>query len=136
MGLVFNPNVGPDTCRVIYAVINITFCHTHLPLAYACMAILESARRGTGGATTTGPDATPPPAICQNLWGGGGRSWGGVQPRVGGGGVPAGGGGGGVCRIQGPGPAAPPCVEGVLRKHLLPWILVQNTFQCLWRRIS
>ena len=27
-----------------------------------------------GGATTTGPDATPPPAICQNLWGGGGGS--------------------------------------------------------------
>ena len=23
-----------------------------------------------GGATTTGPDATPPPAICQNLRGG------------------------------------------------------------------
>ena len=26
---------------------------------------------GPGGATTTSPDATPPPAICQN-WGGGG----------------------------------------------------------------
>ena len=31
---------------------------------------------GTGGATTTGPDATPPQAICQNL-GGGRGSWGG-----------------------------------------------------------
>ena len=34
-----------------------------------------------GGATTTGPDATPPPTICQNLGGGGavggrGSSWG------------------------------------------------------------
>ena len=35
--------------------------------------------RPTGGATTTGPDATYPPAICQNSWGGG------VQPGVGGG---------------------------------------------------
>ena len=43
-----------------------------------------------GGATTTGPDATHPPAICQNL------GWGGVG---------AGGGGG---HIQGPGPVAPP----------------------------
>ena len=36
------------------------------------------------GATTTGPDATYPPAICQNSGGGGGRQLGG------------GGGGGGV----------------------------------------
>ena len=40
-----------------------------------------------GGATTIGPDATHPPAICQNLRGGGGGQGGG--------------------RIQGPGPAAP-----------------------------
>ena len=39
-----------------------------------------------GGATTNGPDATTPPAICQNS--GGGGSWGG--------GVRAGGRGGGV----------------------------------------
>ena len=39
----------------------------------------------------------PPPAICQNLWGGGG-SWGGGSSR-----------GSGGCRIQGLGPAAPPC---------------------------
>ena len=39
--------------------------------------------RTTGGATTTGRDATYPPAICQNS--GGGGSWrGGVQPGVGG----------------------------------------------------
>ena len=40
-----------------------------------------------GGATTTGPDATPPPAICENLEGrgGGGQLGGGVQPGVGGG---------------------------------------------------
>ena len=46
-----------------------------------------------GGATTTGPDATYPPAICQNSGGGGGggggggQSWGGVWPGVGGGGL-------------------------------------------------
>ena len=45
-----------------------------------------------GGATTTGPDATHPPTIFQNL--GGGR------------------GGGGGC-IQGPGPAAPPGLSPV-----------------------
>ena len=44
-----------------------------------------------GGATTTGPDATYPPAICQNsgggaeLGGGSGRGSGGVLPGVGGG---------------------------------------------------
>ena len=42
-----------------------------------------------GGATTTGPDATYPPAICQNSGGGGGggggQSWRGVRPGVGGG---------------------------------------------------
>ena len=69
-----------------------------------------------GGATTTGPDATTPPAICQN-GGVGGRWRGGKLGR--GGGVRAthyyhmhtsraGGGGAGGCRIQGPGPAAPP----------------------------
>ena len=31
------------------------------------------------GATTTGPDATPPQAICQNLGGGGGGQLGGGQ---------------------------------------------------------
>ena len=54
-----------------------------------------------GGATTNGPDATTPPAICQNSGGGGGVG-GGVQPGVGGGfllgvgggGVPTGGRGG------------------------------------------
>ena len=40
--------------------------------------------QGPGGATTNGPDATTPPAICQNS---GGGSWGGVQPGVGGGGI-------------------------------------------------
>ena len=42
----------------------------------------------TGGATTNGPDATTPPAICQNSEGGGGGGLGGG-------------------RIQGPGPAVP-----------------------------
>ena len=52
------------------------------------------------GATTTGPDATPPPAIGQNLGGGGGGSWGGVGWRVwGGGGRLEGLGGGG--RMEG-----------------------------------
>ena len=53
---------------------------------------LDGAVTPGGGATTTGPDATPPPAICQNLQGGGG-----VSGRVGGGGgigSLAGGGGG------------------------------------------
>ena len=36
-----------------------------------------------GGATTIGPDATPP-QLSVKTWGGGG-SWGGVQPGVGGG---------------------------------------------------
>ena len=48
------------------------------------------------GVTTTGPDATHPPTICQN-WGGGparGRGGGGCSSRGSGGGVPAGGGGG------------------------------------------
>ena len=49
-----------------------------------------------GGATTNGPDATTPPAVCQNLRGGGGESWGGgVQPGVGEGGFLPGVGGGG-----------------------------------------
>ena len=39
---------------------------------------------GPGGATTTGPDATPPSAICQN-WGGSWGGGGGVGGRVGGG---------------------------------------------------
>ena len=70
-----------------------------------------------GGATTTGPDATYPPAICQNsgggggggrVWGGSGRgsgggpgrgSGGGLKPGVGGG--PAGGRGGGSGRGSG-----------------------------------
>ena len=34
----------------------------------------------TGGATTTGPNATPSPAICQNLWGGGGGGGVGMTP--------------------------------------------------------
>ena len=37
--------------------------------------------RNHGGATTTGPDATHPPTIFQNLGGGGGQL-GGVQPGV------------------------------------------------------
>ena len=45
--------------------------------------------QGHGGATTTGPDATHPPTIFENLGGGGGS-----QPGVGGGGVPPGGRGG------------------------------------------
>ena len=46
-----------------------------------------------GGATTTGPDATYPPATCRKSGGGrGGRSWGGVWPGV------RGGGGGGSSR--------------------------------------
>ena len=58
-----------------------------------------------GGATTTGPDATHPPTIFQNLGGGGGEGqlggrgvppggWGGVWPGVRGGGVWQGVGGG------------------------------------------
>ena len=39
------------------------------------------------GATTTGPDATPPPAICQNLGGGGCGQLGGGRLECGGGGV-------------------------------------------------
>ena len=52
-----------------------------------------------GGATTIGPDATHPPAICQNLRGGG--SWGGgggVGGRAGEGGVLAAQPGGGAAR--------------------------------------
>ena len=62
-----------------------------------------------GGATTTGPDATYPPAICQNSGGGGGggggggQSWGGVRPGVGGGG-PAGSRGGVRLGVGGGGP--------------------------------
>ena len=49
-----------------------------------CLGPKSKSTRSHGGATTTGPDATYPPAICQNS-GGGGRSWGGgVQPGVGG----------------------------------------------------
>ena len=52
----------------------------HLPLATPMEADIErSTIRGLkkdtldhGGATTTGPDATYPPAICQNSGGGGG----------------------------------------------------------------
>ena len=54
---------------------------------------MSGAAWGHGGATTTGPDATYPPAICQNSRGGGGQSWGG-SGRGSGGGVPAGGRGG------------------------------------------
>ena len=68
-----------------------------------------------GGATITGPDATYPPAICQNSGGGGAVGGGGVQPGVGGssrgsrgggssrgsGGSPAGGLGGGSGRGSG-----------------------------------
>ena len=53
----------------------------------------------TRGATTTGPDATPPPAICQHLRGGGGGSWdwgGGVGVRLGGGLIGSSAGGGAV----------------------------------------
>ena len=63
-----------------------------------------------GGATTTGPDATYPPAICQNSGGGGGggggsgRGSGGGSGRESGGG-PAGGRGGGPTR--GPGGVLP-----------------------------
>ena len=46
-----------------------------------------------GGATTTGPDATHPPTIFQNLGGGGGQLGGGPSG-VRGGGVPPGGQGG------------------------------------------
>ena len=61
---------------------------------------------GHGGATTTGPDATYPPAICQNSGGGGGgggggQSGGGVWPGVGGGSYQ--GSGGGSCRGSGGG---------------------------------
>ena len=52
-----------------------------------------------GGATTTGPDATYPPAICQNSGGGGGGG-GGVWPGVGGG-VKPGVGGGGLPGVRG-----------------------------------
>ena len=43
--------------------------------------MLQGGGYNPGGATTAGPDATPPPAICQNLQGGGsagglgGRYW-------------------------------------------------------------
>ena len=66
------------------------------------------------GATTTGPDATHPPAICQNsggghLGGGSSRGSGGVKPGVGGGVLP-GVGGGGLARGQG---GVQPRVRGV-----------------------
>ena len=59
---------------------------------------------GHGGATTTGPDATPPPQLSVKTCGGGGGNAGGIQPVGGGGGscrgwgggVPAGGRGGGA----------------------------------------
>ena len=53
----------------------------------------DEGRGAPGGATTTGPDATPPPAICQNLRGGG---VGGGSSRGSGGGGQAGSRGGGV----------------------------------------
>ena len=46
--------------------------------------MMHHATKPRGGATTTGPDATYPPAICQNS-GGGGAEFGGVRPGVGGG---------------------------------------------------
>ena len=55
-----------------------------------------------GGATITGPDATPPPAICQNLGGGGCRA-------VGGGWLEGVGGGG---RLEGLGGGRPEGVGG------------------------
>ena len=61
-----------------------------------------------GGATTTGPDATDPPAICQN-WGGGGGE--GVV-LVGG---QLGGAGGGILAVGGF-----PKVGGLARDPLLP----------------
>ena len=59
---------------------------------------------GPGGATTTGPDATPPPPqLSVKTWRGG-AVWGGVQPGVGGGGQAGGpGGGGGSSRGSGGG---------------------------------
>ena len=54
---------------------------------------LLSSRIQHGGATTTGPDATYPPAICQNSGGGGGGGRVGGGP-AGGRGGPAGGGSG------------------------------------------
>ena len=68
----------------------------------SCWAILTGGNpRGGGGATRTGPDATHPPTIFQNL--GGGRV-GGVQPGIGGGGGGCscrGSGGGGLAGVQG-----------------------------------
>ena len=66
-----------------------------------CFAALEQLLCGHGGATTTGPDATYPPAICQNSGGGGGGGGGGVLPGVWGGVLPGVGGGGGLAGGQG-----------------------------------
>ena len=60
-------------------------CHSqpHWLLSLLTPAEVDHPRHG--GATTTGPDATNPPAICQNL-GGGGQLGGGVGMSPGGGG--------------------------------------------------
>ena len=65
-----------------------------LPWQWEHAIRVHCAETGHGGATTTSPDVTPPPAICENL--GGGAVWGGrlegveggVRPWGGGGGVP------------------------------------------------
>ena len=43
--------------------------------SYGLHAAGEGEGSAHGGATTTGPDATHPPAICQNSGGAGGRGW-------------------------------------------------------------
>ena len=48
-------------CGLVWSTVSVLWC-----------AVLGCRPRGGGGATTTGADATPPPAICQNLWGEGG----------------------------------------------------------------
>ena len=76
------------------------------------------------GATTTGPDATPPPAICQNLGGGGwGGQFGGGQLEGVGGGFGRGGGSavGGVPKGGG----------GAVRDPLLPHAYLQGGM-CVW----
>ena len=76
---------------------------------------LSTRRPGHGRVTTTGPDATHPPAICQNS-GGGGSGGGGRLGGVGGGFRPGGGGfeGGGACARPTTTTCIPPrgCVSG------------------------
>ena len=62
------PHVQPGhDCRALH---HSVLCHSCDPMPLRlCTVLHNDAQSRGGGVTTTGPDATHPPAICQNLGG-------------------------------------------------------------------